>query len=80
MLDGFGDGLDGVGVARTGGGKTGFDDIDAELFQLARDAQFLVLGHRCARALLAIAQGGVKIYKRSFMAGSMACRHLADAL
>jgi hypothetical protein len=60
MLDGFGDGLDGVGVTRTGGGKSGLDDVDAELFQLPRNAQFLVLGHRCARALLAIAQGGVK--------------------
>jgi len=60
VLDGFGNGADRFGVARTGGGKAGLDDVDAELFQLARDAELLFLGHRRARALLAVAQGGVE--------------------
>ena len=60
ILDGLGNRPDRIGIARAGCGKAGFDHIDTELFQLARNAQFLVLGHRRAGALLAVAQGGVK--------------------
>ena len=37
-------------------GKAGFDDIDAEFFQLPRDDDFLFRGHARARRLLAVAQ------------------------
>jgi hypothetical protein len=36
------------------------DAIDLQPLQLARDAQLLVLGHRGAGRLLAVAQGGVE--------------------
>ena len=40
--------------------KAGFDDVDAEFFQLARDDHFLFGGHARARRLLAVAQRGVE--------------------
>ena len=41
-------------------GKAGFDHVDAEFFQLARDDDFLFGGHARARRLLAVAQRGIK--------------------
>jgi len=60
ILDCFGNRADGIGIARAGGCEAGLDHIDAELFQLARDAQLFLPGHRRAGALLAVAQGGVE--------------------
>ncbi len=60
LADVAGDGLDRLEVAVARCGKAGFDDIDAQALQLARDAQLFVLGHRRARRLLAVAQGGVE--------------------
>ena len=41
-------------------GEAGLDHVDLEPLELARDAQLLVLGHRGAGRLLAVAQGGVE--------------------
>src|SRR5258705_8340653 len=41
-------------------GKAGFNHVDAELFQLARDDDFLFSGHARARRLLAVTQRGVE--------------------
>jgi hypothetical protein len=51
---------DGFEVALRGSGKAGLDDVDLEALELARNADLFILGHRRARRLLAIAQGGVK--------------------
>jgi hypothetical protein len=83
VLDGFGNGADRFGVARTGGGKAGLDDVDAELFQLARDADLLFLGHRRAGALFAVAQGGVEnnqtVVHGRLHGGSGTSVHVRDA-
>ena len=60
ILDRLGDGMNGVEIARRGGGKTRLDHVDSHLFQLAGNANLFFLGHRCARALLAIAQGRIE--------------------
>jgi hypothetical protein len=52
--------MNGIKVAIGAGRKTGLDHIHLESLQLAGDAQFLVFGHRGARGLLAVTQGGVK--------------------
>ena len=56
----LGDAVDRIGIAGAGGRKARLDHIHAQFFQLARDAQFLFLGHGCAGALLAVAQGCVE--------------------
>ena len=64
VLDHFGNGADGVGVAGAGGGKSWpFDHIDTQLFQLAGDADFSSLSR--ARALFAIALVVLKMMRRS---------------
>ena len=60
LLDHFGDRSDAFEVAVRAGGKAGFDHVDAQTLQLARNAQFLIARHRGAGGLLAVAQGGVK--------------------
>jgi hypothetical protein len=60
ILNGLGNGLNSVKVTIGTGRKTSLDHVHLESLQLASDAQFLVFGHRGARGLLAIAQGGVK--------------------
>jgi len=52
--------LDRVGIAWAGGSKARLDHVHAQLFQLARDADFFFLGHGRAGALLAVAQGGIE--------------------
>ena len=47
-------------VAVGAGGKTGLDHVHLQAFELARDAQFFVLGHGRAGRLFAVAQSGVK--------------------
>ena len=47
-------------VAARGGRKAGLDDVDAELRERARHAQFLGLRHAAARRLLAVAQRRVE--------------------
>ena len=54
------DRADRLGVAWAGGGKAGFDDVNTQLLQLAGNPHFFVAGHRRARALLAVAECGVK--------------------
>jgi hypothetical protein len=66
FLDASAMALNGVEVARRGGGKAGLDDIDAHALQLARHAQLLVLGHGGAGALFAVAQGGVENHQVVF--------------
>ena len=60
ILDGLGNGVDRIEVARRGRRETGLDHIDAHLFKLAGNTQLFFLGHRGARALLAVAQGRIK--------------------
>src|SRR2546425_7746888 len=55
-----GDGLDGGEIAIRGDGKTRFDDIDAQAFELSRQAKLLFQVHRAARRLLAISQSRVE--------------------
>jgi hypothetical protein len=40
--------------------KAGFDDVDAHLVEQFRNLDFLFVRHGCARALFAVAQGGVE--------------------
>jgi hypothetical protein len=47
-------------VAVGAGREAGLDHIHPQALELARDAQLLVAGHRGARRLLAVAQGGVE--------------------
>src|SRR5471032_1810561 len=54
------DGLDRLEVALRGGREAGFDDVDAQPFELLGDADFFILGHRGAGRLLAVAQRGVE--------------------
>src|SRR5687768_15615804 len=58
--DGAGDGAHRLEVAVGRGGKAGLDHVHAHALERARDAQLLVLGHGRARALLAVAHGGVE--------------------
>ena len=60
ILDDFGNRLDRFEIAVGGRRKTGLDHVHTHFFQLAGDAQLLLAGHRCARALLAVAQGGIE--------------------
>ena len=60
LLDRLGDRAHRLEVAVGGGGEAGLDDVHAHTLELAGDAQLLVTGHRRARALLAVAQGGVE--------------------
>jgi len=60
ILDGFGDGLYRLEVARAGDRKTRLDHVHTHLFQGARDTDLLVLGHGRAGTLLAVAQGGIE--------------------
>ena len=63
ILDDLGNRLDGIEIARRSGGKARLDHIDPHFFQLAGNADLFFLGHRCAGALFAVAQGGVKNYQ-----------------
>ncbi len=55
-----GDLLDRVEVAVADDRETGLDDINVEAGELARDLHFLAQVHGRARALFAVAQGGIK--------------------
>ena len=57
---GFSHRLNGGKIARRGGGKTGFDHIDAHFFQRFTDADLFFFGHGRAGALLAIAHCRIK--------------------
>lgn len=55
----------GVEISRGDDGKAGFDDINAQVFQLMGDPDFLFHGHAGSRALFSVAQRGVEnIYTR----------------
>ena len=66
ILDRLGNGMDRIEITGRSGSKTGLDHIDAHLFQLAGDANLLFLGHRCARALFAVAQRRIENYQMLF--------------
>ena len=68
VLNHFGNAVDGIEVAGAGGGKTGFNHVYAQFFQLAGNADFFFFGHRRAGRLLAVAQGGVE-YDYAIVAG-----------
>jgi hypothetical protein len=55
-----GDRADRVGVALTGDGKAGLDDVDAEVRKLMSHAEFLLVMHGAAGGLFAIAKGGIE--------------------
>ena len=61
--DGFGDFDDGIEVAGAGDGEAGFDDIDAEAFQLLGDLNLLNRVELASGHLFAVAEGGVKNVK-----------------
>src|SRR5690606_35060698 len=60
LLDRLGDAAHRLEVAVGGGGEARLDDVDPHALELARDAHLLVAGHRGARALFAVAQGGIE--------------------
>jgi hypothetical protein len=60
FLGALGDLVDGGEVAFRGDRKAGLDDVDAHLVEELGDFELLLVGHRRARALLAVAQGGVE--------------------
>jgi hypothetical protein len=51
---------DGLEVALGGDREAGLDDVDAHLVEAVGDLELLLEGHRCTRALFAVAQGGVE--------------------
>ncbi len=55
-----GDGLDGCEIAVADDREAGLDDIDLQARQLPGDLQLFAQVHGSARALLAVAKGGVK--------------------
>ena len=55
-----GDGAHALAIALGGDGKTRFDDVDTEIFELVRHAQLFLAVHGEARRLLAVAQSGVE--------------------
>ena len=59
-LDQLGDLVDGVEIAVRRDRETGLDHVDAHGLQDLGDAELFVDGHRAARGLLAVAQGGVE--------------------
>jgi len=78
FFDDFGDRFDRFGIARTGGGKAGFNNVHAELFQLASDADFFFTGHGSARALFAVAQSGIEEVQ-TLAHGALSCGLLGRA-
>jgi hypothetical protein len=60
VLDDLGDLVDGVEVAFRRDREAGLDDVDAHRLEDLGDAELLVDGHRAARGLLAVAQGGIE--------------------
>ena len=60
ILDRIGNDLHCIEIAVGAGSKPGFDHVHLQTLELARNAQLLVLGHRGAGGLLAVAQGGVE--------------------
>ena len=60
ILDDAGDGLDRFEITGRSRRKASLDHIDLEPLELPRDADLFILGHRRARRLLAVTQGGVK--------------------
>ena len=57
---GLGDGADGLEVAGARRGEARLDHVDAQPLELLADPDLLVAGHGSARALLAVAHGGVE--------------------
>jgi hypothetical protein len=60
IFDNFGDSLYAFKIAVAGSCKTSFNHIDLEALELTSNTELFVTRHGRARALLAIAQGGVK--------------------
>ena len=60
VFDDRGNGFDGFEIAIAGGGETGLYHINLQFFQLLGDADFFFASHGCARALFAVAQGGIE--------------------
>ena len=52
--------LDGVEISGAGHGEAGFDDIDAEGFELEGQLNFFVCVELTARNLFPIAEGGIE--------------------
>ncbi len=52
--------VDGREIALRGDRKAGLDDVDAHVVEQFGDRELLLMGHGGARALLAVAQGGVE--------------------
>ena len=55
ILDGLGDRKDGIKITGGGCGKPRFNHINAHLFELPGNPDFLFLGHGSTRALLTVA-------------------------
>ena len=53
-------GLDGVEISLARGRESGFDNIDAENFELMGDAQLFCVIHGAAGRLLAVTERGIK--------------------
>ena len=60
ILDGCCHGVDGFEIAGAGSSESGFNHVYAHFFELLADANFFLLGHGSARALLAVAHSGIK--------------------
>ena len=60
IFHGFGDFVHGFPVAFASGGKTRFNHVYTQFFQLARQTQLFFFGHGCAGRLFAVAHGGVE--------------------
>ena len=71
-LGAFGDLAHGCEISLGGDRKAGFDNIHPHIIQHFGNFELFIMGHGCARALLAIAQGGVKNQHTGFVSGHVA--------
>jgi hypothetical protein len=72
-LDPAGDSRDGLEITVRGNREAGLDDVDAHHVQHVGDLELLLEGHGRARALLAIAQGGVEDQDAVLRGHGVAC-------
>src|SRR6185437_7952723 len=79
ILGATGDFADGLKIAFRGDRKTGLDDVDAHVVEHFGDLELFLERHGRARALLAVAQGGVE-YDDAVLFGLFGGSHLTDSL
>ena len=62
LSNGIGNRLNCLEISLAGDSKARLNDIHTHFLKGLGNADFFIFGHRCARALLAVAQCGIKDY------------------